>query len=150
MTLPPWRATNASERQAMIDFVVSELKADDARAEHQNQLNDYYAPMGAVAAFRSDLASAMASARLGHIGPLRKLVACINPELVDFISEPRRVRGQRRSNQRDVFADYAASQFADDVERVRRVWRKNYNGHWKRHSADGPSAEEIVAIYRSK
>jgi hypothetical protein len=147
MTLPPWKAGNAHDRQAMIDFIIDELMAEDARAAECDQLNDHSAPMGGVATFQSDLSSALAS---GDIKALRKIAAFFHPKFADFVNEPRRVRGQRRSNQRDGFADYAASGFAEDVERVRQVWRKHYNGQWKRHSADGPSAEEIVAVYRSK
>jgi hypothetical protein len=149
MTLPPWKAHDAHDRQAMIDFVVHELKGEDARdAAHPR--HDWDGTLAPEVAFQAALTRAKASARLGDIGPLRRFLARIDPELVDFVSEPRRVRGQRRTGQRDVLADFMARDFADDVERVRQIWRKNYDGRWKRHSADGPSAEEIVAVYHSK
>ena len=94
--------------------------------------------------FRVALSMAKVCAHRGDLTPLRKLL----PSIAEFLHEPRRVRGQRRTPQKDPFAQLVKSEFDRDVERVRCIWRENYDGRWKRHSSDGPSAEEIAHAYR--
>jgi hypothetical protein len=146
---PPWKASSAAERQAMIDAVVAELLREDEHAEALIARWDGAMPLEAV--FRSELNAAKQYARRGNIGPLREILSGIDPELAEFIHEPPRIQGQRRprlaSWEQMQAHDEDASQ-ARNIGRVRAIWQWQY-GRWKRHASDGPSAAEIVAAYHA-
>ena len=77
---------------------------------------------------------------------LRRCVSC-SLQIAEFIHEPKRVQGQRRSYPRDpvkAFTRYGQEPLVEDVKRVRALW-KQYYGLWKR-SQGQVSAEEIVAV----
>lgn len=150
---PPWKAGNAAECQAMIDAVIVELLLEDEHAEALIARWDGTMPPEAI--FRSKLSAAKQSARRGNLEPLRDFLSGIDPELPEFINEPRRVQGQHRPR----LPSWAPmlvnveksrqSRQAHDIERVRAIWRRKYRCRWKRHASDGPSAAEIVDAYHA-
>jgi hypothetical protein len=153
---PPWKARNARDAQAMIDFVVAELLAEAVKNTEwsDRQLSHWDGTVAPEVAVRAALYQAKTSARAGDLGPIRALL----PGLAEFLHEPKRVRGQRRPHRQlvggNVFSDYAAefekSQRTVDIERVREIWRREYNGRWKRHRGERPNAEEIVDEYYAR
>jgi hypothetical protein len=147
---PPWKANNKKDRQAMIYAVVAELLIEDEHAE--SQVAQWDGTMAPEVTFGGALYAAKASARRGDLERLRRLLSDIDPEIAEFINAPPRVRGQHRPRPpswEQMEANREASDQANDVERVRKIWRRNYDGRWKRHASDGPSAEEIVAAYHA-
>jgi hypothetical protein len=146
---PPWTAHKRSDQQAMMDFVVGELLAEDvdnAEWSDRQQLN-----IDAVerAYRRAQRESAMQEARRGNVKPLRALLPPDLADLTEFINEPKRVRGQRRPtvpNSKECLLQYVANRRAADVARVREIWKREY-GRWKRHRGERPDAEEIVSAY---
>jgi hypothetical protein len=146
---PPWKASSPAEQRAMIDFVVAELLTEDEHAEALIARWDGTMPLESV--FRSELNAAKQYARRGNLAPLREILSGIDPELVEFIHEPPRVRGQRRprlpGREQRLVHDEDAGQ-ARDIGRVRAIWQRQY-GRWKRHAGDGPSAEDIVDAYHA-
>ena len=151
MKLPPWKASCESDRQAMIDFVVAELLTGDGLAEEM--MAQWDGTIDPKVAFQGALFTAKWSARTGDLKPLRKLLSSIGIEIAEFINEPRRVQGQRRPQSRGRggwkhFIEYRGDR-ANDIKRVRRIWQRHYDGRWKRHASDGPSAEDIVDAYHA-
>jgi hypothetical protein len=151
-TLPRWHARNASERQAMIDWVIAELVWRDA------QLSDYFsqAPQSAYrmsrqAFARSQYRSAIDSARYGDLEPLRKLF----PEHAEFIHEPPRTRGQHKPKRltgtawiKQYVADTEADLAVRVVKEIREIWREHYKGQFKRQRYHNDvSAEDIAGVY---
>lgn len=148
---PPWKARNRREQQAMIDFVIGELLAEDVQNDEWGNrlLSGWDGTVDPMVRFRSSLEAAKQAARRGDLGPLRSLL----PDLAEFLDEPKRVRGQRRPHRQlvggNAFSDYGANLEgrAADVERVRAIWRREYDGRWKRHRDERPDAEDIVDEY---
>jgi hypothetical protein len=143
--LPPW-AGSERDRRRLIEWSIAQLDALDA--EHDAKLDDppsswTYPP---ETIWWEAIERAKLAARRGNIEPLRRLF----PSIAEFIHEPKRARGQRRSYSRlrehEAFRRVVAGMAAADVRRLRDViWPRNY-GRWKRRSGDGPTAEEIAAI----
>jgi hypothetical protein len=151
MSKPPFSTHDERERQAMIKFVVDELIAEDVESERMEQQQPYAAEVVASErAFRHvRWENVKQEARRGNVEPLRALVPA---DLAEFVGEPLRVRGQKRPvapDPRQCFQSYVNAGRAADIERVRAIWRREYDGRWKRHADDGPSAEEIVDAYRA-
>jgi hypothetical protein len=147
---PPWKANNKKDYQAMIDAVVAELLTEDEHSEVQVARWD--GTMAPGVAFAGALYAVKVSARRGDLEPLRRFLSDLDPEIAEFINAPLRVRGQRRPRSlcwEQLEANREASDQANDVERVRGIWRRKYQGRWKRHASDGPSAEEIVTAYHA-
>jgi hypothetical protein len=145
--LPPWKAVDARGRRLMTDWVLDQLEAQDAEdAIHQEELDatrDYYAPLPRAEQQRLRLKEAIRQGWKNNVGPLRRLY----PEIAEFIYPPKRDQGQRRTSQKDMWGRYTAHMIADDVKRVRALWKANYDGKWKRRGLR-PTAEEIVAERR--
>jgi hypothetical protein len=142
--LPPWKATNERERNWMTAWVIDQLDMQDAedtvRQEEVDATRDYYAPLPDEEQQRLRFEEAVRRARRGDTGMLRRAY----PEIAEFIQPPKRPQGRRRSYPRRDFARYWARMIANDVRRVRALWKKRYDGKWKRRNLR-PTAEEIVA-----
>jgi hypothetical protein len=149
-TLPPWHQRNKSDRQAMIDWVISELEWRDAElSEHNIKTQNHYAVVPKENRERNRYESAIASARGGNLAPLRKMF----PDHAEFINEPPRVQGQhrpRRISGAAAFEHWVAretvEQAISDVKEIRQIWQEHY-GRWKRHR-DDVSAEAIAGVHR--
>jgi hypothetical protein len=157
MEKPPFKASNAAERQAMIDWVIMRLREEDELAdEHHNRWDGTYAP-GAL--LKSELDRAKGLARRGEPAPLGRLISEIldDPELAEFVGEPKRVRGQRKpyrgktdddgKNPFEILIEHLKFDLAWTVERIRRIWRHDFH-RVKRHASDGATAEQIAGVYR--
>jgi hypothetical protein len=143
-TLPPWQARSDHDRQWLLEWTIEQLDAQDAEDEvWQSELNerrDYYAPLPEEEQQRIQLDRAIRRARRGDVEALRELY----PEIADFIHQPPRRRGQHRSPyRRNQFGRYGAELIVDNVKRVHDLWRRHYDGRWKRRGR--PTAAEIVA-----
>jgi hypothetical protein len=135
--LPPWSATCEREGEWMIEWVQKQLD----EAERNALAADDDRPVSFVTV--SKLERAKRLARAGNVGPLRSLY----PEIAEFLYPPKLKKGQRRSyrNETTIFARFGLSAVAEDVERIRTLWRQHY-GRWKRRASDGPSAEQIAGL----
>jgi hypothetical protein len=155
---PPFKASSAAERQAMIDWVIMRLRQEDELVdEQQNRWDGTYAP-GALR--KSSLERAKWLARRGEPVLLGRLISRIlgDPELAEFAGEPKRVRGQRKpyrgktdddgKNPFEIFGEHFKFDLAGTVERIRRIWRHDFH-RVKRHASDGATAEEIAGVYRN-
>jgi hypothetical protein len=150
--LPPWEARSERDRQWMIDWCLAELDGLDGYIDgliYDDDAKKDWTVYPKVPDGQR-LESAKLHARRGNLGPLRKLF----PAIAEFIREPERVRGQRRSyvvgSVQDVFRRHArreAEQRAvDSVRQLRATIWPRYYGRVKRRLDDGPSAEEIAAV----
>jgi hypothetical protein len=154
MKLPPWTASSQRDQERFLEWSIGQLEALDAEAELEAQEfeanADFYAALSPAELRAAALRDAMRKARYNNLEPLRKLY----PEIAQYINEPKRVRGQRRSyTSQKYFANpfievaraYTESWAIQDVRRLREtVWPKFY-GRSKRRRDDAPSAEAIVA-----
>jgi hypothetical protein len=157
MEKPPFKASNAAERQAMIDWVITRLCQEDEIADEQHNRWDGTFPPGAL--LESKLLCAKWLARQGEPVLLGRLISEIldDPELAEFVGEPKRVRGQRKpyrgktdddgKNPFEIFGEQSKFDLArTTVKRIRLIWRYDF-GRVKRHASDGASAEEIAGFY---
>jgi hypothetical protein len=147
-SLPPWEARSDRDRQAMIDWCIAELDALDGYIDgliYDDDAKKDWTVYPKVPDGQR-LESAKLHARRGNLGPLRKLF----PAIAEFIREPERVRGQRRSyvvgSVQDVFRRHvrheAEQRAVDSVRQLRAIiWPRHY-GRKKRRDA---LAEEIAA-----
>jgi hypothetical protein len=142
--LPPWIATCERERDQMVRWVIAQLDTQDAedgmRQHELDATRDYCAPLPVEELQRLRFEEVI---RRGDVETLRRLY----PEIAKFIHRPKRPQGRRRSYPRNNWGHYWASMIADDVRRVREIWKANYDGKWKRRGLR-PTAEEIVAERR--
>jgi hypothetical protein len=148
--LPPWKCRTEREKQAFLEWSLAELVLLDERLHpDDHQQSDYDVAPEVYRRHRSEqkLYSAKAAARNGDLKPLRALYR----EIAEFIHEPKRPRGQRRSyhNKGGVLEAYA-SRCDDAVESVRQlreiIWPEHYRRRKRRYD-DGPTAEEIAAKF---
>jgi hypothetical protein len=139
---PPWRARDAWEKEWFAQWSLNQLEQPPRGVAISDDDYDFAPPPPRVI---YDLA--LESARCGNVQPLHKLIGKIFPEVLDpqicEIRPPRRVRGQR-SQYANGFEHWANAWIADDVKRLHEIWKTEYC-RWKRHPADGHSAEYIVA-----
>jgi hypothetical protein len=154
---PPFKASNAAERQTMIDWVIARLcREDELVAEECHRWDGTY-PSEVL--LKSALERAKWRARRGDPALLGRLISGLldDPELVEFVGEPKRVKGQRKpyrgktdrdgKNPFEIFSEDLTFDLAWTVERIRRIWRHDF-GRVKRHASDGASAKEIAGVYR--
>jgi hypothetical protein len=145
---PPWRARNAREKEWFAQWSLNQLAQPPHGVAISDDDCDFAASPPAHVQGREIYNRALQLARRGDVQLLRKLIGQIFPEVLDpqicEIRPPRRVRGQR-SQYANGFDHWANAWIADDVKRLHEIWKTEY-GRWKRHAADGHSAEHIVAL----
>jgi hypothetical protein len=84
----------------------------------------------------SEMFARLASRR-GDIEPLRRL----HPEYVDSLQPPKRGRGKYERRERP----WAIQQAMRDVKLIHAIWRKRFDGKWKRR---GDSLDTEIAAER--
>jgi hypothetical protein len=131
--LPPWPARCEADNLRMLEWLEHKLN-EITRAE--NAADDWEGKNIAIV-------RALERAEWGDLsllqGELVALTGC--PEIVRFINLPKLRRGQRWV----VYKGSPVTEAADDVLRIRALWRTNY-GKKKRRSTDGWSAEQFAAM----
>jgi hypothetical protein len=153
-TLPPWTAGNERERRMMHDWVNARLDEEN-QAEAKRLVGDvdpdapYRPPVIAPEhaekynKWRREGGFELEAAKHGVIEPARKLVRSVFPLLADLVQLPPLKRGKKYYPTRSVKGLHIAGA-ANDVERIRVLWKAHYNRRNRRPS-DGPSAIEIAA-----
>jgi hypothetical protein len=150
-TLPPWECRTEREKREFTEWSIAELILLDQRLHpDDHQQSDYVVPAEVYRRHRQKqkLDRAKAAACDGDLGPLRALY----PEIAEFIHEPKRPRGQRRSYRKpgvNVWEKIGAERpdaAVESVRHLREIWRRHY-GRWKRRYDDHPTAEEIAAAF---
>jgi hypothetical protein len=133
---PPFDTRNEPARIALKDWTIVRVRLLDEEADTGRRYDLLLTPEWRA---RTEYSVAKSCARCGNLEALRAFLVRLtrDPEIVDFIAEPRRPRGQRRPKGGDWTKDEAVI----IVQRVRQIWREQY-GKWKR--SDG-LAEEIAA-----
>jgi hypothetical protein len=130
--LPPWRARDQVDEQAMVRWCHRKLDELDRLTQPPvatTKQEDYVA-------------------WLANLGPEieRKDVEAIRrklPHLAKFLFPPKRGHGQgRHPRPRNYLLVDAA---ARDVDRIKQLWREHYNKNYRRDD-DGPSAFEIAML----
>jgi len=137
-TLPPWPARCEADNLRMLKWLKHKLD-EITRTENAavNAAVDWEVKNIAIV-------RALERAEWGNIGLLRDelvdLTGC--PEIVRFINLPKLRRGQRWV----ACKKSPTAEAADDVLRIRGLWRTHY-GKRKRRSTDGWSAEQFAAMF---
>jgi hypothetical protein len=140
---PPFDTRNEAARIALKTWTIERVWLLDEEADAGRRYDLLLTPERLA---KMQYSAAKSSARCGNLEALRAFLVRLtdDPEIADFIAEPRRPRGQRRRKAGD-WTRWRA--FRHDavitVRRVRRIWREQY-GKWKR--SDG-LAEEIAAEF---
>jgi hypothetical protein len=140
---PSFYTRNEPARIALKDWTIVQVLLLDQEADADRRYDLLLTPESSA---RREYSVAKSSARRGNLEALRAFLVRLtdDPEIADFIAEPRRPRGQRRRKAGD-WTRWRA--FRHDavitVQRVRQIWREQY-GNWKR--SDG-LAEEIAAEF---
>jgi hypothetical protein len=140
---PAFDTRNQPTKIALKDWTILQLRLLDEEADAGRRYDLLLTPDWRA---RTGYSVAKSSARCGNLEALRAFLVRLtdDPEIADFIAEPRRPRGQRRRKAGD-WTRWRA--FRHDavitVQRVRQIWREQY-GKWKR--SDG-LAEEIAAEF---
>ena len=110
---------------------------------------------------KSALERAKGLARRGDPVLLGWLISRIlgDPELAEFVGEPKRLRGQRKpyrgktdddgKDPVEIFIENLTFDLAWTIKRIRRIWHRDF-GRVKRHTSDGASAKEIAGAYRNR
>jgi hypothetical protein len=138
----PWISRDAREQQRMTDYVIERLIGENALSAIQEAEFDLN-----LLAVRRRISKeeAMSNADRGDYKFLRRLF----PHLAKYLNPPApapRKRGQRPPH-KNVWRRFWAEGIADDIERVRRIWREDF-GRQRRPDKAEPSAAKIVAVYR--
>jgi hypothetical protein len=138
---PPFDTRNEPARIALKDWTIEQVLLLDEEADSERRYDLLLTPEWLA---RTQYSVAKSSARCGDLEALRAFLVRLtgDPEIADFIAEPRRPRGQRRPQKGDWtrWLDFKHEAVVI-VQRVRQIWREQY-GKWKR--SDG-LAEEIAA-----
>jgi hypothetical protein len=94
---PRFVTRNKRERDALSAWTMARLHQLD---EHAQEGRLYYLLLEPVVHARREYAVAKSSARFGNLQPLRAFLVTImgDAEIAEFIAEPRRPRGRRRSH----------------------------------------------------
>jgi hypothetical protein len=140
---PPFDTRNEAARSALKDWTIARVRLLDQEADAGRRYDLLLTPEWRAS---MEYSVAKLSARCGNLEALRAFLVRLtgDPEIADFIAEPRRPKGQRRRKAGDwtmwrPFKDGAVI----TVKLVRQIWREQY-GKWKR--SDG-LAEEIAAEF---
>jgi hypothetical protein len=140
---PPFDTRDKRARNALKDWTVARLWLLDGEADAGRRYDLLLTPEWGA---RTEYARAKSSARSGNLEALRAFLVSVtgDPEIAEFIAEPRRPRGQHRP-QKTVKPSMRASMYSAvvTVKRVRQIWRRQYD-KWKRSDR---LAEEIAAKY---
>jgi hypothetical protein len=88
-------------------------------------------------------AFALWSAEQGEVKYLKELY----PQIADFIAPRRRKKGQTKPKPMPSKPKLFARLAAEDVQRIRALWRANY-GKWKRYAVQGEESAEWFAAQR--
>lgn len=142
---PPFDTRDKRARIALKEWTIAQLWLLDEEADAGRRYDLLLTPASRA---RTQYAVAKSSARCGNLEALRAFFVSItaDPEIAEFIAEPRRPRGQRRPQKID-WPRYWRRQFRDDaavtVQQVRQMWRRQF-GKSKRR--DG-LAVEIAAEF---
>jgi hypothetical protein len=144
--LPPWSARNDRDRREMQRWVNAKLDTLDIESAERGVEQALEHPSSPSSYWRRGIfppALLLYAKELARVGDM-KLLRQLFPYIAEYINEKPRRRGERRS--------YRGTKWAvghwlaiKDVDRIRQVWRENYDGKWKRHPDDGSSAVEIAA-----
>ena len=152
--LPPWKG----DRKAMIEFVIGEYWRRDQDANARINQWDGTFPPAPSEQRRKALNDAKRQASRDNLEPLRRLISAAvaavvgdDPEIAKFINAPPRRRYQHRPRGEPFdWKQWAGAsrkdQAVDAVKKIREIWRDHYDGKWKRHRENRPSAEEIASL----
>jgi hypothetical protein len=150
MKKPPFKARNERDRLAFRDYVIWRLVASDQYAtELTNERYGTSPPVPPEALRKAVLHRAKDEARRGDPELLRKIVSTVmsDPEIAEFISRPKRKRGQR-NHVHLPFRKFGRSIVIDTVWRIKDILRQDF-GAVNRRPEYGFSVEEIAGeIFR--
>jgi hypothetical protein len=136
--LPPWPARNEADNLRMLRWLEDELR----QLDHKEMYAAYHLPKIVDARERMDFA--VDYAERGDIGLLREELAKLagDPRVARFVNLPTLARGERWRT--DGRARSLIACAAEDVDRIRALWRQHYKKK-KRRSTDGWSADVFAA-----
>jgi hypothetical protein len=143
---PPFHPRNELGRKALKEWTIARLWLLDEEADAGRRYDLLLTPEGRA---RTQYAVAKSSARYGNLEALRAFLVSLlrDPEIAEFIAEPRRPRGQRRPRQNIDMRRYWRRQFRNDaaatVQRIRKMWCRQF-GKFKRND---DLALDIAAEY---
>jgi hypothetical protein len=144
ITAPPFDTRDKRARIALKEWTIARLWQLDEEADAGRRYDLLLTPEGRA---RTQYVVAKSSARCGNLEALRAFLISItgDPEIAEFIAEPRRPRGRRRPQKTVEPSILRASKYSAvvTVKRVRQIWQRQYR-KWKRSDR---LAEEIAAEY---
>lgn len=139
---PRFVTRNKRERDALSSWTMARLHQLDEHAQEGRLSHLLLEP---VVHARREYAVAKSSARFGNLQPLRAFLVTIigDAEIAEFIAEPCRPRGRRRSHgtlKQGISREIKHSAVVT-VKQVQQIWQRQYR-KWKRSDH---LAEEIAA-----
>jgi hypothetical protein len=141
---PPFYTRDKRARDLLKAWTIAQLWLLDEEADAGRRYDLLLTPEGRA---RTQYAVAKSSARCGDLKPLRAFLVSLlrDPEIAEFIAEPRRPRGRRRPQKTVKPFILRASKYSAvvTVKRVQQIWQRQYR-KWKRRDR---LAMEIAAEY---
>jgi hypothetical protein len=141
---PPFDTRDERARISLKNWTIAQLRLLD-EAEDAGRRYDLLETRKGRA--RREYSVAKSSARRGNLARLREFLVRLmdDPEIAQFIAEPRRPRGRRRPQMapKQSISFYSKHLAVVTVKRVRQIWERQYH-KWKRSDR---LAIEIAANY---
>lgn len=142
---PPFYTRDKRARDLLKAWTIARLWLLDEEADAGRRYDLLLTPEGRA---RTQFAVAKTSARSGNLEALRAFLVNItgDPEIAEFIAEPRRPRGQRRPQktvEKPFILRASKHSAVVTVKRVQQIWQRQYC-KWKRCDR---LAAEIAAEY---
>jgi hypothetical protein len=124
---PRFDTRNKRERDALAAWTMARLHQFDEDAQEGRRYDLLGTPEWGA---RTEYAVAKSSARSGNLEALRAFFVSItgDPEIAEFIAEPRRPRGRRRPQKTVKPFILRASKYSAvvTVKRVQQIWKRQY------------------------